>query len=54
VAALQELAGALALEELGTVGGTEIAIGAAILPLSEAVEIFENALPAALGEAGMA
>jgi phosphoribosylformylglycinamidine synthase subunit PurL len=54
VAALQGLAGALALEELGTVGGTEIAIGAAILPLSEAVEIFENALPATLGEAGMA
>jgi phosphoribosylformylglycinamidine synthase len=50
VAALHELAGALALEELGTVGGTEIAIGAAILPLNEAVEIFENALPAALGE----
>ncbi|MDX6496141.1 MAG: phosphoribosylformylglycinamidine synthase subunit PurL [Gaiellales bacterium] len=54
VAVLHELAGALALQELGTVGGTEIAIGAAILPLSEAVEIFENALPAALGEAGMA
>ena len=50
VAALHELAGALALEELGTVGGTEVAIGDAILPLSEAVEIFETALPAALGD----
>jgi phosphoribosylformylglycinamidine synthase len=48
VAALVELAGLLPLQELGSVGGTEIAIGDAILPLSEAVEIFENALPAAL------
>jgi phosphoribosylformylglycinamidine synthase subunit PurL len=50
VSALLELAGPLALEELGSVGGTEIVIGDAILPLSEAVAIFENALPAALGE----
>src|SRR5206468_8468728 len=50
VPALVELAGTLALEELGSVGGTEIAIGDAILPLSEAVAIFESALPAALKE----
>ncbi len=50
VPALRELAGALPLDELGTVGGTEIAIGDAILPVSEAAEIFEHALPAALGE----
>jgi hypothetical protein len=48
VAALRELAGTLSLEQLGTVGGTEIAIGDAILPLDEAVSIFENALPEAL------
>jgi phosphoribosylformylglycinamidine synthase II len=50
VAALRELAGSLPLEEIGSVGGAEIAIGAAILPLSEAIEIFETALPIALGE----
>ncbi|MDX6550082.1 MAG: phosphoribosylformylglycinamidine synthase subunit PurL, partial [Gaiellales bacterium] len=36
VAALRELAGSLPLDEIGNVGGAEIAIGAAILPLSEA------------------
>jgi phosphoribosylformylglycinamidine synthase len=51
VAALRELAGELPLRELGTVGGTEILIGDAILPLSEAIEIFESALPMALGDA---
>jgi hypothetical protein len=50
VPALRELAGELPLDQLGTVGGTGIAIGDAILPLSEAAEIFENALPAALKE----
>jgi phosphoribosylformylglycinamidine synthase len=50
VPALRELAGSLPLDEIGSVGGAEIAIGAAILPLSEAIEIFETALPAALGE----
>jgi phosphoribosylformylglycinamidine synthase II len=50
VAALRELVGSLPLEEIGSVGGAEIAIGAAILPLSEAIEIFETALPIALGE----
>ena len=49
--ALRELAGALPLDEIGQVGGAEIAVGAAILPLTEATEIFETALPAALGEA---
>jgi phosphoribosylformylglycinamidine synthase len=50
VAGLRELAGSLPLDEIGSVGGAEIAIGAAILPLSEAIEIFETALPIALGE----
>ncbi len=50
VPALRELAGVLPLDELGAVGGREIAIGDAILPVSEAAEIFEHALPAALGE----
>ncbi|MDX6545133.1 MAG: phosphoribosylformylglycinamidine synthase subunit PurL [Gaiellales bacterium] len=53
VAALRELAGSLPLDEIGSVGGAEIAIGAAILPLSEAIEIFETALPIALGEASI-
>ena len=50
VTALRELAGALPLDEIGSVGGAGIAIGAAILPLSEAIELFETALPTALAE----
>jgi phosphoribosylformylglycinamidine synthase subunit PurL len=48
VAALRELAGDLPLTEVGSVGGDAIVIGAVSLPVAEAAELYESALPAAL------
>jgi phosphoribosylformylglycinamidine synthase II len=45
VAALRKLAGDLPLRRLGAVGGAEIAVGAARIPLAEARDLYEGALP---------
>jgi phosphoribosylformylglycinamidine synthase subunit PurL len=45
VAALRSLATAIPLRRLGTVGGTEIAVGPARISVSDAAETFERALP---------
>jgi phosphoribosylformylglycinamidine synthase subunit PurL len=45
VAALRKLAGDLPLRRVGAVGGTEIAVGAARIPLAEARDLYEGALP---------
>ncbi len=46
--ALAELAGELALREIGRVGGDAIVIDGEALPLDEATRIWESALPAAV------
>jgi phosphoribosylformylglycinamidine synthase len=45
VAALRELAGPVPLRPLGTVGGSEIAVGPARIALAEARDLYEGALP---------
>ncbi len=45
VAALRKLAGGLPLRRLGTVGGAEIAVGAARIALAEARAVYESAIP---------
>jgi phosphoribosylformylglycinamidine synthase len=53
VGALRELAGRLAVIEAGTTGGDAIELagdGSAMLPLDEAHELYEGAIPAAMGE----
>jgi phosphoribosylformylglycinamidine synthase subunit PurL len=48
VAELRELAGDLPLEQIGSVGGGSIDLDGRQLPLSEALSIFESALPDAV------
>jgi phosphoribosylformylglycinamidine synthase len=45
VAALRKLAAGLPLRRVGTVGGTEIAVGPARIALADAVAAYEGALP---------
>jgi len=45
VAALRRLAGDLPLRRLGAVGGDEVAVGGARIPLAEARDLYEGALP---------
>jgi phosphoribosylformylglycinamidine synthase len=49
--ALRELAGALPLRELGTVGGDRIVAGAAVIGLAEATGRYESAVPELMGDA---
>jgi phosphoribosylformylglycinamidine synthase len=50
VAELEALAGGLPLPRVGTVGGDRIAVGGASIALAEARELYESAIPQALGE----
>jgi phosphoribosylformylglycinamidine synthase len=50
VAELEALAGELPLRRIGTVGGEEIAVAGASIGLDAATELYENAIPKALGE----
>jgi phosphoribosylformylglycinamidine synthase subunit PurL len=50
VAELEALAGELPLRRIGTVGGEEIAVAGASIRLDAATELYENAIPKALGE----
>jgi phosphoribosylformylglycinamidine synthase subunit PurL len=50
VPALLELADPLPLATIGSVGGDRIRAGAAVLELSEAIRLYESAIPTAMGE----
>jgi phosphoribosylformylglycinamidine synthase len=49
-AELEALAGALPLRRIGTVGGDRIAVAGASIGLVEAADLYEGAIPRALGE----
>jgi phosphoribosylformylglycinamidine synthase subunit PurL len=49
LAELQALAGDLPLRRAGTVGGARISVGGASIALTEAAELYEGAIPRALG-----
>jgi len=50
LAELEALAGDLPLRRIGTVGGDRIAVARATIGLDEASELYESAIPTALGE----
>ena len=50
VAELEALAGDLPLRRVGTVGGERISVAGASIGLAEAAELYEGAIPRALGE----
>jgi phosphoribosylformylglycinamidine synthase len=45
VPALRKLSGSVPLKRIGTVGGSEIAVGAARIALADALDLYEGALP---------
>ena len=50
VAELEALAAGLPLRRVGTVGGRRLAVAGASIAIDEATELYERAIPQALGE----